>query len=53
MFYVSDTQTGSDYIVGRVVRLERFSKALGACEGKLIVDRNHYDLLVQMIDEVI
>ena len=39
--------------VGRVVRLERFSKALGACEGKLIVDRNHYDLLVQMIDEVI
>ena len=50
LFPVSDTRRGGDYIVGRVVRLERSGEILGADMEKMILDRKHFIFLVRVID---
>ena len=50
IFQVSATREGSDYIMGRVVSLERSREILGADQGEVILYRKHFRLLMQMID---
>ena len=50
LFSVSDTHGGSDYTMGRVVRLESSGKILRVNQEKVILDRNHFNFLVQVID---
>ena len=51
--HVSDTRVKHEAtlpIVGRVVRFDCSGEILEAYLGKLIIDRKHFDFLVQMID---
>ena len=50
LFQVFYTRWGSDYTMGRIVRLESSGKILGANRGKVIFDRKHFSFPVQSID---
>ena len=52
MFHVSVTRGGSDYILGKDIRLENSGKILGSNCEKMICNGKYFSFPVQAIDRV-
>ena len=49
LFHVSDIRGESDYSMGKVIRLEISGEILRPYQGKVILYRNHFSFLMEVI----